>query len=149
MDMDERWLNRPPSVMLTTFHAFQGEGFDLILADVLALPEEPGIIVEGFELLPRLIAPLLSRSAQAVWLIPAPEFRRAAFESRGSTWDIAGRTSDPDRALSNLLVRDGLFTDGLLTEANTLQLPVIEIEAGLATDESVKRVAASLGLRSL
>jgi len=40
MDMDERWVNRPPSVMLETFHGFQGEAFELIIEDLLALPDE-------------------------------------------------------------------------------------------------------------
>ena len=38
MDMDERWVNRSPEVMLETFHGFQGEGFDLVLEDLRALP---------------------------------------------------------------------------------------------------------------
>lgn len=96
MDMDERWVNRSPSAMLKTFHGFQGEGFDLLLEDLLALPEEPPILAEGFRLLPRLVAPLLSRSNQAVWLVPTPEFRRAAFDSRGFTWTIPRKTSNPE-----------------------------------------------------
>jgi hypothetical protein len=47
MDMDERWRDRPPSVMLATFHAFQGEGFEMIVEDLLALPTEPPILAEG------------------------------------------------------------------------------------------------------
>jgi len=39
MDMDERWLNRSPEVMLETFHWFRGEGFALIVDDLLRLPE--------------------------------------------------------------------------------------------------------------
>ncbi len=97
MDMDERWVNRSPSAMLKTFHGFQGEGFDLLLEDLLALPEEPPILAEGFRLLPRLVAPLLSRSNQAVWLVPTPEFRRAAFDSRGFTWTIPRKTSNPEQ----------------------------------------------------
>ncbi|WP_338181493.1 hypothetical protein [Candidatus Dormiibacter inghamiae] len=62
MDMDDRWVNRQPSVMLKTFPGFQGEGFDLIVEDLLALPEEPPILAEGFRLLPRLVPPLLSRA---------------------------------------------------------------------------------------
>ncbi len=147
MDMDERWVNRPPSVMLKTFHGFQGEGFDLILEDLLALPDEPPILAEGFKLLPRLVSPLLSRPDQAVWLIPTPEFRRAAFDSRGWTWEIPRRTSDPERALANLLVRDGLFTDEVLKEARALQLPVIEIDCDLSLAEVMTCVAESLGLR--
>ncbi|HET8806260.1 MAG TPA: hypothetical protein VFM47_07310 [Gaiellales bacterium] len=97
MDMDERWVNRSPAVMLETFHGFQGEGFRLVLEDLRALPADPPVLAEGFSLLPRLVAPLLSRPRQAVWLLPTPEFRRTAFESRGSTWTIPAKTSDPQR----------------------------------------------------
>src|SRR5438093_847841 len=72
MDMDERWVNRSPNTMLETFHWFQGEGFNLIIEDLLSLPREPGVIVEGFRLLPRLLEPLLSAPAHAVWLLPTP-----------------------------------------------------------------------------
>jgi hypothetical protein len=148
MDMDERWVNRSPSVMLKTFHGFQGEGFDLILEDLVGLPDEPPILAEGFKLLPRLVSPLLSQPNQAVWLIPTPEFRRAAFESRGWTWEIPRKTRDPERALANLLVRDGLFTDEVLKEARALQLPVIEVDGRLSVDGVMTRVAESLGLRT-
>jgi hypothetical protein len=146
MDTDERWLNRSPQVMLRTFHGFQGEQFDLVLDDLLSLPREPSVLVEGFTLLPRRVAPLLSGPGQAVWLIPTPEFRRAAFDARGSTWDIPRKTSDPDRALANLLERDRLFTDALLREATALDLPVIRIDFGVSVDDLADRVAEVLGL---
>ena len=41
MDMDERWVNRSPGTMLETFHWFRGEGFGLIVEDLLRLPAEP------------------------------------------------------------------------------------------------------------
>src|SRR5215216_7968468 len=84
MDMDERWVNRTPKTLLETFHWFQAEGFNLIIEDILGLPREPGVIVEGFRLLPRLIKPLLSVPAHAVWLLPTPAFRQAVFERRGA-----------------------------------------------------------------
>lgn len=145
MDMDERWLNRSPRVMADTFHGFQGEQFNLVLEDLLALPTRP-VLAVGFTLLPRLVAPLLHGSCQAVWLVPAPEFRRAAFDSRGSTWDIPRKTSDPERALSNLLARDALFTDTILREATALQLPVIHVDGSLTVDDLVHRVATALDL---
>jgi hypothetical protein len=147
MDMDERWVNRPPSVMLKTFHGFQGEGFHLILEDLLTLPEEPPIVAEGFKLLPRLVSPLLSGPNQAVWLVPTPPFRRAALEMRGSTWDIAGRTSNPERALANLVARDELFTNAVVKEATSLGLTVIMVDGALSLDDLTVRVAESLGLR--
>lgn len=146
MDMDERWVNRPPSMMLETFHGFQGEGFELIVEDLLALPAQPPILAEGFRLLPRLVAPLLSRPDQAVWLVPTPQFRRAAFEARGFTWEIPGRTSDPERALENLLTRDQLFTAIVASEATALRLPVIEIGVGVTVDVLKGRVRDALAI---
>jgi hypothetical protein len=146
MDMDERWVNRPPEVMLETFHGFQGEGFDLVIDDLLALPPDPPVLAEGFSLLPHLVAPLLSRPRQAVWLLPTPEFRRAAFESRGSTWTIPNRTSHPQRALANLLARDQLFTEELRAQARAFRLQTIDVDGSVDVAESVARVGKALGL---
>jgi hypothetical protein len=146
MDMDERWVNRSPAVMLETFHGFHGEGFDLVLEDLRALPPDPPVLAEGFSLLPRLVAPLLTRPRQAVWLLPTPEFRRAAFESRGSTWTIPNKTSDPPRALANLLARDQLFTEQLRAQARAAGLQTVDIDSSLDVAESVARVGEALGL---
>jgi hypothetical protein len=121
----------------------------LVLAqDLVALPEEPPVLVEGFKLLPRLVSPLLTRPNQAVWLFPTEESRRAALDSRGSTWDIPRETSDPERALANLLARDRLFSDLVVNEAAALQLRVIEVDGQLSVEEVTTRVAESLGLRT-
>ncbi len=63
MDMDERWVSRSPEAMLETFGWFRGEGFGLIVEDLLRLPDQPGVIAEGFRLLPRLVQPLLAGPA--------------------------------------------------------------------------------------
>jgi hypothetical protein len=47
MDMDERWVNRSPETMLETFHWYRGEGFELIVEDLLALPPKSGFVAEG------------------------------------------------------------------------------------------------------
>ena len=146
MDMDERWLNRPLELMLETFHWFRGEAFDLIVEDLLAFPTDQRVLVENFRLLPRLVGPLLDTGAQAAWLIPTPEFRLAAFASRGTLMDIVGKTSDPPRALENLLRRDGMFTAQVEREAREAGLSVINVGADLAVDDLTSRVAAQFGL---
>ncbi|TDD14179.1 hypothetical protein [Nonomuraea diastatica] len=146
MDMDERWVNRSPETMLETFHWFRGEGFNLIVEDLLRLPAEPAVIAEGFRLLPHLVKPMLAMARHAVWLIPAPEFRQAAFRGRGSLWQIAGRTGDPERALRNLLERDRLFTERLAGEARRLGLAVIEVDGTMTEDDLADRVTAAFGL---
>lgn len=146
MDMDERWVNRSPDVMLETFHWFRGEGFGLIVEDLLRLPRNVRVVAEGFRLLPHLVKPLLADPRHAVWLLPTDDFRRAAFESRGTTWQIARRTSDPERALRNLLERDRMFTEHLRAETSRLQLPVIDVDRTTTEDHLTERVARVFGL---
>ena len=146
MDMDERWVNRSPETMLETFHWFRGEGFGLIVEDLLRRPAEPGVIAEGFRLLPRLVQPLLAEPGHAVWLLPTPGFRRAAFARRGSLWQIAGQTSDPERALGNLLERDRMFTERLRQEAQRLELRVIEVDGTVTEDGLAELVTEAFGL---
>jgi 2-phosphoglycerate kinase len=141
MDMDERWVNRSPKTMLETFHWFRGEGFNLIIEDVLHFSRKQSVIVEGFRLLPHLVKPLLSQSSRAVWLLPTPDFRHEVIESRsGSAWKFLARTTDPERALRNLLERDRMFTDILREETARLGLPAIEVDTAMTEDDLAKRV---------
>jgi hypothetical protein len=146
MSMDERWLNRSPEEMLATFPWFHGEGFELIVQDLVDLPQDAPIVVEGFRVLPPLVAPLLSQPGQAVWLIPSAEFRLAAFAERRTLHDIADKTSDPDRALARLLARDGMFTERVAEEARALDLKVIDVDVGDSIDELTQLVGRTLGL---
>ena len=147
MDMDERWVNRPPKTMLETFHWFQGECFNLIVEDLLRLPSQPGVVVEGFRLLPRLVKPLLCVNAQSVWLLPTADFRQKVIEGREDSGSgFLARTTDPERALRNLLERDQLFTNILRRETAGLKLPAIEVDATMTEDALAKRVTEMFGL---
>ncbi|GAB3652368.1 AAA family ATPase [Glycomyces tarimensis] len=147
MTMDERWVERPPEVMFETFHWFRGEGFDLIVDDLLALDAERGVIVEGFRLLPALVKPLLTRPSQAVWLLPAPEFREAAIRSRSTPGEgFVHQTRDPERAARNLAERDLLFVDRLYEETRRLDLPIIEVDSAMTEDGTAQRVSELFGL---
>ena len=148
MSMDERWADRSPQTMFETFHWFRGEGFCLIVEDLLKLEPNEGVIVEGFRLLPQLVRPLLHDSSRGVWLIPTPEFRLAAFESRGSLWSIAEKTSNPERALSNHLERERLFTAYLQDMAEEAGVPVINLDGPLAESVLESRVATQFDLQS-
>ncbi|MEL7213180.1 MAG: hypothetical protein AAGK92_10990 [Pseudomonadota bacterium] len=140
MSMDERWVDRAPEVMLKTFPWFNGEAFHLIVDDLLRMPSDRPIIVEGFRLLPRCVAPLLSASHTAVWLLPTAAFRRHALEARGSKMAIPRRTSDPKRALDNLLKRDEIFTERLGSETAQLGLRAICIDGAHSEADLTRKV---------
>ena len=147
MDMDERWVNRSPNVMLETFHWFRGEGFSMIIEDLLCLPKELGVIVDGFRLLPHLLRPLLAVHRHAVWLLPTPEFRQAVFNSRGGhQWGFIARTSDPERALRNVLERDAMFTHRLYEEAKRLDMNIIPVDSTITVDDLTSQVTEAFGL---
>src|SRR5262249_39970094 len=134
-------VNRSPTTMLETFHWFRGECFNLIIEDVLSLPREPGVIVEGFRLLPHLVKSLLALPSRAVWLLPSPDFRQAVVESRGGpAWGFLAKTTDPERGLRNLLERDRMFTDILREETGRLELHAIEVDTTTTEDDLAKRV---------
>ena len=147
MDMDERWVKRSPKIMLESFHWFRGESFNLIIEDLLRLPTDPPVIVEGFRLLPRLLQPLLSMPSHAVWLLPTPAFRQAVVERRGgATSGFFAKTTDPERALRNVLERDRMFTELLREETTRLGMSAVEIDGKMTEDDLAKQVTNAFGL---
>lgn len=118
----------------------------MIVEDLLALPQDQGVIAEGFRLLPQLVKPLLHDSSHCVWLIPTPEFRLAAFKSRGTMWSIPSKTSNPKRALSNLLERDRLFAEHLQGMVETTGLPSVTVDGHLTEDALESCIAGKFGL---
>ncbi len=146
MSRDERWIERSPRTMLATFPWFEREGFDLIVEDLLDLPARETVIVEGFRLLPSAVKPLLVDTSRALWLLPTPEFRRRAFVSRGTLWDIADRTTRPHAALANLPERDRLFTDRLRERTDELGLRALTVDGSIDEPDLVAVVADRIRL---
>lgn len=146
LDMDERWVLGDPATMFRTFPWFHGEGFDLVLGDLRRLPSDRQIIAEGFRLLPRLVWPHLSDPRQAVWLVPTPAFREAAFAQRGRTDAFWLNTNDPDRALGNVLERDQVFTNWLVRETEHTGMGALQVDGTRSVESMVEDLAGRFGL---
>jgi hypothetical protein len=149
MDADERWVTRTPELMLETFHWFRGEGFGLIVEDLLRLPKTRPVMAEGFRLLPELVQPLLADTSHAVWLVPTPELQKIAFECRrpsGPPWSFIDQTTDPERALRNLLARDQLFSELISHAAKMRRLHTINVDASVREDDVTQEVVDWFGL---
>ena len=141
MSMDDRWLARDPQTMLNTFPWFAGERFDLIMRDLRTAGGRSLLLAEGFRLLPRLVHPLLKAPWHGAWLIPTPEFRRAAFGKRAEEEQFWLRTSDPASALERLLQREALFGELVMREARELGLKTIAIDGTRTPGDVAEEVA--------
>jgi hypothetical protein len=140
---DERWL-RTPEAMLDTFPWFAGERFERVISDLEALSGSTPILAEGFRLLPRLVAPLLDRSWQGVWLVPTPEFRRTVFEERAPDRQFWLNTSQPRVALDRLLRRDAMFADVVAEEARELGLTAVTVDGSRSMSDLADELAVIL-----
>lgn len=106
--LEENWVQQTPETLRErTLNSFNYR-FPLVVRDLEALRAEKWIIAEGFGFTPELIMPYLADKQQAIWLIPSLEFKIAAVERRNKP-SFRFKTSDPDRAKSNLVNRDLLL----------------------------------------
>jgi hypothetical protein len=147
MSMDDRWVRHDPVTMYATFPWFHGEGFDLLIEDLQRLPTDRPVVVEGFRLLPHLVRPHVSNPSHALWLVPTPGFRQAAFTGRGHADAFWTRTTDPDRALANLLERDRIFSDEIESAAAHNGLDVLYVDGTRTVESMVEEMAGRFGLR--
>jgi hypothetical protein len=143
MTLDERWLLRTPRQMADeTIGGFR-ERFEMVIDDLLLMPEHPQVVADGFGLLPELVDAVVESPRQAIFLLPTPEFRVAALERRG--WRTIEGTSDSDRARANRLARDGLLTEHIGESAARLGLSTIVVDGARALDEIATEVAKHFG----
>jgi hypothetical protein len=126
MTHDERWLRHVPREMADEAIDIFGERFEMVIEDLLAMPEHTPVIADGFGLLPELVHPVLESPRQAIFLLPTPEFRVLALERRG--WGSVEGTTDPGRARENPLARDALLTDRIRERAAALGLTAADID---------------------
>jgi hypothetical protein len=132
--------------MYRTFPWFHGEGFDLVIEDLRALSSSGVVLAEGFRLLPDLVRPHLTNPQHAVWLTPTPCFRQMAFARRSSREAFWLRTSDPQRALANLLERDRIFTAAVAVNAARNDLATHVVDGSNSIEEEVDDLAARFTL---
>jgi hypothetical protein len=61
-------------------------------------------------------------------------------------WTIPNKTSNPKRALGNLLERDKLFTERLQMMVETTGVPAIKVDGRLTEDALERCIAGKFGL---
>jgi hypothetical protein len=127
LSIDERWLDPDVHTMLRWFVETSRDRLRIVLEDIAALPEEPGVVVEGPQLFPSLVAPLLERPDQALVFVAPEDDQRSRLLARGP---MAG-ASDPVRARANAVERDLLITSRIAHEAAAYGIAAMIVDAPL------------------
>jgi adenylate kinase family enzyme len=134
--LDQTWVDLPVDELVEATLDFQRERFVFVLDD---LAHRPPAVVEGFALLPELVAPQLEDPRQAVFLVSTERFRLEALQRRGTVSSMPRRTGNPARALQNRLDRDEQLAERIRRDAHARGLAVVEVDgrrplAVVATD---------------
>jgi len=149
LSVEELWVETTGEEIADRFEAAARERFPWVVDDLLALPDDARILVEGPQLLPDLVAPLLARADQALYLVADSELQRKLLVARGGA--SYERSSDPDRALGNRVDRDRILTERLRVAVAERGLTVREVhepaDATRLIEEQFRRVLGAWGAR--
>ena len=136
--MDERWVQPSPYELLERSIAGWDEGFPLVLEDLLALPRSRPVVAEGPGAFPWCVAPVIRSPRQAIFLVPTPELRDRVAERRSRGEPRFGDdTSDPERARSNIRLRDALIGERIVESCRELGLRHELMDGSLDLDDSL------------
>jgi len=139
MTYDDRWL-RAPEVLAEEFLAISRERMPLITDDLDALGTGATILVEGPQLLPNLVAPLLEGEGGALWLLPTESFGRRAVAARNEVVPSAREAE----VIENRYRRDVLIADALREQVAALSLRSVHVDGQRSISATADGLAQAL-----
>lgn len=146
MSMDQRWILRSVEEMFQETIVSWTRDFDLVIEDLLALPQENFIVAEG-NFFPECVAPYLSSPHQAIWLVPTDSFceqarRRKHVEliRRQQRHGVYNEGSNPEKRLLNIIERDCLLAHYVKQQAEAQHLPLYEVDGSRSLEEMTELV---------
>ena len=138
--LEENWIKPTPKELVERVLCTFQDRFPLVTKELLALPQEPRILAEGFGLTPEFVHPLLTNINQAIWLISSPRFKLNSMLQQDKP-SFRKQVSDPQKAFENLYRRDMQLAEIIKRQAQKRGLPVIEVIPSLSLEHMVAKVA--------
>lgn len=133
----DMWRGRSPDEVFADMAGRHGETVEFLVEDLVDRPADRIVLVDYFGVLPRHLAPLLTWPGQAAFLIPTASFRRAAL-TRRYVGPARARANwgglDPAAVLEARLARDALWDTEVVTQADTLGLPLVTVDGRRPVD---------------
>lgn len=143
---DEVWMH-PVDFLVEREMAFYREEFEMVVEDLLALDGFATICAEGAALLPECVAPLVTRSHQAIWVVPTEEFQRSEYARREWVAGILSECTYPEQAWENWMDRDAGFARAVAREAETRGFRALWVAGSRSIRENAAAVAAYFDLK--
>jgi 2-phosphoglycerate kinase len=142
---DQRWM-RPIDKLVRDVIACYREHFALIWEDILAMPKQKFLLIEGTALLPRQVASVLPKTSHALWVIPSDDFQREHYSKRQWVRGILEQCNNPEAAFGNWMERDAMFAEWVEAEASALNLQLLKVVGNRTIEENAEAVAAHFQL---
>ena len=139
LTVNEVFLTRKVQEQLDTYIECFQEDFALVLDDLACMGSTP-VVVEGNQLLPALVAPLLKKTDRAIWIVPAEEFQWEHYSKREWIQGILQETEDPMMAFRNWMKRDALFAGSVKEAAAGLKLHLLEVDGSTTLQQNFERI---------
>jgi hypothetical protein len=138
MSPDERWVQSTPAEMFEmSLHVERGA---MVLDDLRGLPESPLVIAEGSVLPARAVSSGIADPSRAVWLLPTPDFQKAALAAQGTA---------PGPTALYVLLRDVIAREASKHGVQTLTIDSTrDIAATIAAVEELFAEALAHGPRA-
>ena len=114
-DYDRRLLTPTAEELAEQFWERSRLTVPLVPDDLRTMDGAVGVVVEGPQLFPELVAPYLAGPGSGLWLVSTEQFQRRVLGAR--VGDASGFTSDAQRALDNLVRRNLLLNDRTMVQA--------------------------------
>lgn len=144
MDYKQAHVDPTAEEQAATFIAYARERFGMILDDLAALGDGPTVVVEGPQLLPELVEPVMAGRGHGIWLLPTTEFTARSLGIRDSATPLS-KESDRDRGRRRRLERDALLTERIRRAAGDRDLATVEMDGGQDEDQSRRTLEQFFG----
>jgi 2-phosphoglycerate kinase len=122
------------------------EEFQMILEDLDRQIKDRPILVEGINLLPKLLKDIIEEGNNAIWLVSDDTFYNLHQMQRKELYDRINECTNPEQALHNYMNFDLAYGRYIKNEAQRLDLKVMVIESNNDILENIKTISTHFNL---
>jgi 2-phosphoglycerate kinase len=145
MGWNEIW-SQPVAQLLADELAYYCERFPFILDDLRQFALGQPVVLEGAAFLPKLVEALPINRQHVVFMVPTYTFQVGHYSQRSWVQGILSECSNPNQAFEHWMLRDHLFGQEILRQANEYGFPVIQVDGSVDPDEQCETIRRKFGL---